>query len=326
MSKVLYLSVLIITFCSVQAKAQRDTIFVYMRNPYFDAEPVTGVPVSTKDSAQFVRTVMSPDSSVDKTLFPVADFYLDGRKKMVATSNLGSAFVNLQGSAIEFYPNGKKKIICNYKHGKLDGDMIEMYPNGKIYLSGTYEQGKLKLITCNDSTGKALADNGSGTWIKYSSDFKSIAEQGDVDGGYEKGEWKGILSDSVYYVRNYNRGVITTAACYDNKGHQYPFTYADNIPEFKGGTNGFMQFLIRTVRYPTDARQDGEQGRVILTFCVENDGSLTDIEVLKSAGKSLDKEAIRVMKLSPIWTPAHKGGIPVGCQYSVPLSFTLAGR
>jgi protein TonB len=104
------------------------------------------------------------------------------------------------------------------------------------------------------------------------------------------------------------------------------FTAVEQQPTFPGGDGGFNKYLSKSIRYPAIARENNVQGRVILTFVVEKDGSLTDIKVLRSLGSGCDEEAIRALKASPKWKPGIQNGRPVRVQYSVPVSFALASE
>lgn len=102
------------------------------------------------------------------------------------------------------------------------------------------------------------------------------------------------------------------------------YTSVQQSAEFPGGINAFYQFLGKNLHYPPEARTSNIQGKVFLTFIVEQDGSLTDIKVLRGIGHGLDEEAIRVIKSSPKWTPGKQNGKPVRQQYTVPIQFTLS--
>ncbi|MBB6111428.1 outer membrane transport energization protein TonB [Mucilaginibacter lappiensis] len=104
------------------------------------------------------------------------------------------------------------------------------------------------------------------------------------------------------------------------------FTSVEQVPEFPGGLDKFGAYLGKSIRYPAVARENGTQGRVIVTFVVEKDGSLTDIKVTRGIGSGCDEEAVRVLKNSPKWKPGIQNGRPVRVQYSVPISFTLASE
>lgn len=95
----------------------------------------------------------------------------------------------------------------------------------------------------------------------------------------------------------------------------------DEMPSFPGGLNGLMTFLSQNMVYPVTAQENGVQGRVIVSFVVETDGSITDVKVARSVDPSLDREAMRVVKAMPKWTPGKKDGKPVRVKYTVPMVF-----
>ncbi|WDF55138.1 energy transducer TonB [Mucilaginibacter sp. KACC 22063] len=101
------------------------------------------------------------------------------------------------------------------------------------------------------------------------------------------------------------------------------FTSVEQSAEFPGGLDKFGAYLGRSIRYPAVAKENNVQGKVIVQFVVERDGSLTDIHVLRGIGSGCDEEAIRVLKASPKWKPGIQNGRPVRQQYTVPISFTL---
>ena len=104
------------------------------------------------------------------------------------------------------------------------------------------------------------------------------------------------------------------------------FTAVEQAPSFPGGDGAFGKYLGKNIHYPAIARENNVQGRVVLTFVVERDGSLTDIKVLRSLGSGTDEEAVRVLKASPKWKPGIQNGRPVRVQYSIPVNFTLASE
>ncbi|HEY5393424.1 MAG TPA: TonB family protein [Hanamia sp.] len=104
------------------------------------------------------------------------------------------------------------------------------------------------------------------------------------------------------------------------------FTSVEQVPEFQGGLDAFGRFLGKNIRYPAVARENGTQGRVIISFVCERDGSLTDIKVARGIGDGCDQEAVRVMTASPKWQPGIQNGRPVRVAYSVPISFTIGSN
>ena len=102
------------------------------------------------------------------------------------------------------------------------------------------------------------------------------------------------------------------------------FVVVEKMPEFPGGQQALFKYLSENVKYPVIAQENGIQGRVICQFVVNRDGSIVDVEVVRSGGDpSLDKEAIRVIKSMPKWKPGQQRGKPVRVKYTVPVNFKL---
>lgn len=100
----------------------------------------------------------------------------------------------------------------------------------------------------------------------------------------------------------------------------------ESMPSFPGGQTALFQFLSRTIKYPVLAEYNKIQGRVIVGFYVDVDGTVTDVQVKKSVDPTLDKEAIRVVKSMPKWNPGKKNGKPVRVEYTMPITFRLADK
>ena len=92
---------------------------------------------------------------------------------------------------------------------------------------------------------------------------------------------------------------------------------------FPGGDAALMSYLANNIHYPTVAAENGVQGRVVVGFVVERDGSITDVSVLRGVDPSLDREAMRVVKSMPRWTPGKQNGSAVRVKYQVPVAFRL---
>ena len=95
------------------------------------------------------------------------------------------------------------------------------------------------------------------------------------------------------------------------------------MPSFPGGPAELMKWLGSHVQYPAIAQENGVQGRVIVAFVVEKDGSVTDVTVVRSVDPSLDKEAARVVRQMPKWIPGKQNGAAVRVKYNVPVTFKL---
>ena len=102
------------------------------------------------------------------------------------------------------------------------------------------------------------------------------------------------------------------------------FVVVESMPECPGGQQALFKYLSENVKYPVIAQENGIQGRVICQFVVNKDGSIVDVEVVRSGGDpSLDKEAVRVIKSMPKWKPGKQRGKAVRVKYTVPVNFKL---
>lgn len=101
------------------------------------------------------------------------------------------------------------------------------------------------------------------------------------------------------------------------------YDVVEQMPSFPGGISGLRTYLNQNIRYPAEAQEICVQGRVVVSFVVGKDGHISDVTVLRSVDPSLDKEAVRVIRNMPRWTPGKQGGEPVKVRYNVPVSFRL---
>lgn len=104
---------------------------------------------------------------------------------------------------------------------------------------------------------------------------------------------------------------------------QVIFEVAEVMPEFMGGTPALMQYLSKNIKYPTVPQENGVQGKVIVQFVVDVDGSVTHPVVVRSVDPYLDKEAIRVVASMPKWKPGMQRNTPVRVKYTIPVAFKL---
>ncbi|MBQ8594103.1 MAG: energy transducer TonB [Bacteroidaceae bacterium] len=101
------------------------------------------------------------------------------------------------------------------------------------------------------------------------------------------------------------------------------FMVVEKMPEFPGGMGELMKWLSKNIKYPAIAQENGVQGRVVVQFVVNKDGSIVDPQVIKSVDPYLDKEALRVVKAMPKWSPGEQRGKPVRVKYTLPVMFRL---
>ncbi|WP_295798009.1 energy transducer TonB [Mucilaginibacter sp.] len=310
------LAFFIILLLFTDAEAQKGGIVYYLTN--------SGKLVSTKDSADYSMVVSPPDSSIDKTMYVVREYDKNGKVRLVTGSKTNDVNLQYWGRYVAYYTAGKKKSTGTFKDGKLSGSRVEYYPTGKFYNSINCLPGDRVLYnTCMDSLGKTLAENGTGEWIDFDESFTKIIAQGKIVNGVRDGEWREKKNDTVTKINNYNNGMLMSSDEVDASGKTI-FRPVEVVPSFPGGLEAFYQFINKNTKYPRTAYENNTSGKVIISFVVERDGSLTDVKVKRGIGDGCDEEAMRVIKLSSPWIPGTQGGKPVRVAYSVPISFGLS--
>ena len=104
------------------------------------------------------------------------------------------------------------------------------------------------------------------------------------------------------------------------------FDVVEQMPEYPGGMQELFSYLSKNIHYPKDAEDQQIQGRVIATFVVMKDGSISNAKVVKSVSPSLDEEALRCINGMPNWIPGRQKGEAVNVKYTIPISFRLDGK
>ena len=109
----------------------------------------------------------------------------------------------------------------------------------------------------------------------------------------------------------------------DLENNPLNFRVVEELPEFPGGAVEFMKWLTKNLRYPPQAQQRGIQGKVVTQFIVNKDGSISNIEIVKSVEASLDREALRVLRMMPRWKAGQQDAKPCRTQVCIPIVFKL---
>lgn len=104
------------------------------------------------------------------------------------------------------------------------------------------------------------------------------------------------------------------------------YQVVEEMPEFPGGIGACLEFLAKNVQYPAEAMKAGKQGKVIVQFVVEKDGSVSNPQVVRSVDPDLDAEAIRVTSTMPKWKPGYQKGEPVAVKFTIPVAFKLSSE
>ena len=107
------------------------------------------------------------------------------------------------------------------------------------------------------------------------------------------------------------------------KKNNMVYDVVEVMPQYPGGQIAMLKYIMENIKYPKQIMEEGIQGRVTVSFIVEKDGRVSNVRLLRSVQPSLDKEAIRVVKSMPKWTPGKQNGKPVRVRFNVPVMFKL---
>jgi len=102
-----------------------------------------------------------------------------------------------------------------------------------------------------------------------------------------------------------------------------PYAVVEQMPEFPGGEAALQRYLHNSVKYPNIAMENGIQGKVYVGFVVERNGSISNVRIARGVDASLDKEAMRVVRMMPKWIPGKQNGEPVRVSFTAPINFVL---
>jgi TonB family protein len=328
---------LLLIFAVRAASAQSDKAVYYLKN--------SGEQVTTKDSADIILKVSPADAN--RQLFEVKGYYPNGKIRLSETSQTQTLPLKLHGDYVDYFPNGNKMKVRRFTDGRQTGSIIEYYPNGNFYSKKRIKEladhnTAVLYEECSDSTGKALTKKGNGYWITYNRDFTKVTEQGKAVDGFRDSTWTIMGSNNEQYTQQYQQGDLIThyKAAYaasvsdefvDTRPPGSPdtippvkiFTSVEQMPEFPGGLDALANFLRTNLQYPKEAQRNGIYGRVVVSFVVEKDGTLTNVKIARGIGGGCDEEAVRVVSISPKWKPGIQNNRPVRVAYSVPIKFTL---
>ena len=140
---------------------------------------------------------------------------------------------------------------------------------------------------------------------------------------------KKVLLDGMEISLGDNNEVVSVTANTMNpleveNVREEPLDVVEEMPKFPGGDAAMMEFLRNTVKYPEEAMKNGIQGRVVVQFIIEKDGSISGAEVIKKVNEHLDAEALRVIGEMPKWTPGKQKGEAVRVKFTLPVTFRLS--
>lgn len=151
--------------------------------------------------------------------------------------------------------------------------------------------------------------------VKSTSDKAALVAQGKTSG--EETVNAKSRADDTFIANEIQRVTSTDDDVYE---------VVEKMPKFPGGGAELMKYLSSNIKYPVEAHKAGIQGRVVVSFVVNKDGTVKDAKIVRSVDKSIDAEALRVISAMPKWQPGYQDGKAVSVRYTVPVTFRLTGE
>ena len=226
---------------------------------------------------------------------------------------------------------------------------VENLPEEKVKVAGKVVDEKNGLPVLGASI--VIRGTVNGTLTDVDGNFSIVANEGDVllfsfvgmqaqSVIVPKGGAKSMVVSMKDDVQNLDEVMVVGYAAYDDEvveaksiklpteekkenEEQVIFQVVEEMPNFPGGMRECMKFLARNIKYPVLAQEAKIEGRVIVQFVVDRDGSITDTKVVRSVSPELDAEALRVVGLMPKWNPGKQRGKAVAVKYTMPITFHL---
>ena len=309
--------VIILLFIAFNSNASDTTRY------YFDANWKK----ISQEKAVFYRKKFKNNQKI----WTAFDYYKNGQIQMSGTY-ASKKLKSKEGNFVYYYKNGQRASEGNYSKNKRTGNWKFWHDNGLISSEGEFVDG------FKSGEWKYWFDNGvPSTNGKYDSKgletgyWKKFHKNGNIDaeGNYVKGKYNDVWkfyfnSGKISAIETYQDSVLTDIKFWNEGGSVEDKNLIPEImPKYIGGEEALYKYLFNTVNYPKSARDNNIQGTVYIKFIIGYDGSVEDVDVVRSVNPLLDAEALKVIKEMPKWTIAKSHNRPARVTFTLPIKFKL---
>jgi hypothetical protein len=284
---------------NVRAQSKTDTLVFYVKND--------GNIVETKDEADYLMLILPATPGDKKTLRPVLGFYINGKRKMIATAIIKSNNYSFEGTQMVYFPNGKRKSVTMFENGIPVGEQVTYHPNGTLYTRKDFQKKQTLLVECRDSTGVLLTENGNGEWMDLNDTYRNVLATGKVKNGLMEGEWYENFSKITYKngVPSYNMIFLGRS----NNNRNLFIGEKDYMPN---DSSTIYQNRLDTLNSIINAKIDESYIRnntgkqMYVGFFVEENGSLNNFRVFQSSSPTLNEKLVSIIKSTSPWEVSKK--------------------
>ncbi|WP_414000208.1 TonB family protein [Flavobacterium sp. W1B] len=262
--------------------------------------------------------------NLESDSYVINDYYKSGKIKMKGIST-NRDNLKREGAFINYYENGNKKSISNYKNNTQYGIQYNYFDDGTIQgVNEVIENhselvDNYKIIQFWNKEREQKVINGNGEY--ETTDSAGIYLKGRIKDGLKDGEWQGYSkSFSMKFIEFYTEGKLVSGITTDSNGIELPYTALFEKPKSEKGIEHFYKYVGNNLIIPKEALINRISGKIYLLFTIEKNGSVVDVRVLKGLDNELDKEAIRVIKNYKKWVPGKMRGVPVRVSHTIPIT------
>jgi len=307
MKKLLLLFLLLSNIISAQTSEDRK---VYLDSLFKE---------TTDSNGPYYRVI--EDENADREEYKFKIFYKSEKVYMEGNTRSKKSLLP-NGLIITYFENGNKKEEYFSDKGTTSGIQTAWYENGiKKYIKEfTKEKNELipsiKIIQFWDKNNIQKVIDGNGI---FEDEENKCLEKGMLQNGLKVGKWEGIDKKfKISFKEDYEDGKLINGISVDSLGREHNYTAVKESAKPRKGYEHFYKYIGKKFRFTK--KTNGQTGKIILSFIVEKDGTISEIKVLRTAGEDLDMEAIRLINAYPEWEPGKYRGLFARILYSLPIT------
>lgn len=276
---------------------------------------------TTNTDGPYYRVVEDENTNKEEYKFKI--FYKSGKVYMEGNTRSNKSLLQ-NGFITTYFENGNKKEEYYSDKGSIAGSQTAWYENGvKKYIKDYYKE-KNELISTvrinqfwdKNNIQKVIDGNGY-----FEDEENQCYEKGKLQNGVKIGRWEGADKKfKITFKEDYENGKLINGVCIDSSATEHSYSAVRENAKPRKGYEHFYKYIGKKFRFTK--KTDGQSGKIILSFIVEKNGTISDIKVLRSAGEGLDNEAIRLIEAYPDWEPGKYRGQIARIHYSIPITIT----
>lgn len=287
---------------------------------------------------KFYNRLGSKTDSINSYYYEVQRYGLD-----TVTYSYYSVTNSIRHKETKINRKGVNRVLYYYENGMLQAEGNEygfpldsvttFFKNGekqaRLYFPNRLDSGEVldgvKIFFFRDSLGKYMVKNGNGYCVCqfHAYGIGSLIEEGEVKNNLKDGVWSGKSKTSSYTFQELYEGGKLVGGVTTSNGEDYEYRSFEEMASPIGGLAAFYEALGEKIEYPKRALKRRVQGKIIVQFYIDLDGSIVDAKVLKGIDPELDRKALEAVKSTPNWKPGNQRGRPVKQRYTLPINFEI---